>query len=164
MDELPDTLIAAVTLFADEQHCFDLLKSVRWPDTIRCPRCGSVLEKGGDVRTMVVLDRSGATLQTEIKKNVAVGSKLYTDELGSYKRLRHWYSHHAVCHEDGGYIDGRATTNDLEGYWSILKRCTRGTYIAPDPHHLHRYLSETEFRYNTRLLKDGERFIEAPGS
>ena len=29
------------------------------------------------------------------------------------------------------------------------------------PHHLHRYVSEFEFRYNTRKLSDGERIAEA---
>jgi hypothetical protein len=53
--------------------------------------------------------------------------------------------------------------NDLENFWSLLKRGIKGTYIAVEPFHLFRYLDEPVFLYNNRAKKDhfvgdGERF------
>jgi hypothetical protein len=38
----------------------------------------------------------------------------------------------------------------VEGAFSIFKRGMRGVYQHCREHHLHRYLAEFEFRYNTR--------------
>lgn len=34
----------------------------------------------------------------------------------------------------------------------------KGTYVAPRPQHLQRYVEEEVFRFNARAMKDGERF------
>ena len=40
--EFPQTLHEAVKYFAEADHSFKFLKSIRWPDgVVRCPRCGS---------------------------------------------------------------------------------------------------------------------------
>ena len=41
-------------------------------------------------------------------------------------------------------------TNGLENFWSLLKRCIRGTYVSVEPFHLFRYLDEQAFRFNER--------------
>jgi len=58
--------------------------------------------------------------------------------------------------------DGRlASTNTVEGYFSILKRGVYGTFHHVGKQHLHRYLSEFDFRYNPREVTDGERVLNA---
>jgi hypothetical protein len=57
---------------------------------------------------------------------------------------------------------GTAHASGLENYWSLLKWCIKGTYIAIAPFHLNRYLAEQEFRYNERCMKAGARFAIAP--
>ena len=52
-------------------------------------------------------------------------------------------------------------TNTVEGFFSILKRGIMGVYHNVSRRHLHRYLSEFEFRYNTRQIEDGERTARA---
>ena len=52
-------------------------------------------------------------------------------------------------------------TNTVEGFFSILKRGIIGVYHHVGKQHLHRYLSEFDFRYNSRDTKDGERAILA---
>src|SRR5437773_3229636 len=38
----PETLHDAIKYFANENHAFDFMRSIRWPDGIvKCPRCGS---------------------------------------------------------------------------------------------------------------------------
>jgi hypothetical protein len=49
------------------------------------------------------------------------------------------------------------STNTIEGYFSILKRGINGVYHHVGKQHLHRYLSEFDFRYNSRHIEDGER-------
>jgi transposase-like protein len=120
-----------------------------------------LLQRGGDVQTRVVRDREKETLHREIKSTVAPGAKLFTDDLRSYNGLKPFYRHRTVNHTGHSYVDGEAYTNNLEGYWSHLKRCIRSTYISVDPHHLPKYLNEQQIRWNTRTLTDGDRFIEA---
>jgi hypothetical protein len=48
----------------------------------------------------------------------------------------------------------------VEGYYSIFKRGMKGVYQHCAEKHLHRYLSEFDFRYSNRValgVNDGER-------
>jgi len=44
-----------------------------------------------------------------------------------------------------------------ESFFSILKRGVYGSFHHISKEHLHRYLSEFDFRYNARDVDDGER-------
>lgn len=70
-----------------------------------------------------------------------------------------------VKHRVGEYsrVDGNTIihTNTVEGYFSILKRGINGVYHHVGRKHLHRYLSEFDFRYNSREVTDGERVLAA---
>jgi hypothetical protein len=55
-----------------------------------------------------------------------------------------------VKHSAKEYVRGDVTTNTVEGYFSIFKRGMKGVYQHCDEKHLHRYLAEFDFRYNTR--------------
>src|SRR6266850_7705476 len=38
----PETLHDAIKYFANDDHAFDFMRSIRWPDgVVKCPRCGS---------------------------------------------------------------------------------------------------------------------------
>ena len=52
-------------------------------------------------------------------------------------------------------------TNGLENFWSLFKRCIKGTHISVEPYHLFRYLDSECWRFNNRILDDGERFMLA---
>ena len=57
-------------------------------------------------------------------------------------------------------VDHIITTNTVEGYYSIFKRGMKGVYQHCAEKHLHRYLSEFDFRYSNRValgVNDGER-------
>jgi transposase-like protein len=117
-----------------------------------------ILERGGEVRTIVVPSRKKKVLQGEIKKHVAAGAALYTDFLLSYDGLASDYAHQVVDHAVE-YVKGRVHTNGLENFWSLLKRGIGGTYVSVEPFHLFRYLDEQAFRYNNRKDKsDADRF------
>ncbi len=85
-----------------------------------------------------------------------------TDSLRSYDGLKDAYIHETINHALA-YVRGNVHTNSLENFWSLLGRTLQGTYVACEPFHLERYLDEQAFRFNTRHLKDGERFVKALG-
>jgi len=128
-----------------------------------------VLERDGEVRTKVIPDTKKGTVQAEVRANVKPGTLVCTDALKSYEGLAPDYVHEAVDHAVE-YVRGNCHTNGLENYWSLLKRCIRGTYVSVEPFHLFRYLDEENFRYNERkhpsgtVKTDGERFINVTGS
>jgi transposase-like protein len=109
---------------------------------------------------MVVSDRQRETLQRQIRKHVEPGASVYTDCLPSYEGLESDYVHKMIDHAKG-YVEGRVHTNGIENFWSVLKRCLNGTYIAVAPFHLCRYLDEQTFRFNKRKGTDQTRFLEA---
>jgi ISXO2-like transposase domain len=75
-----------------------------------------------------------------------------TDESNVYAGVGwNFASHETVCHSAKEYVRGEVHTNTVEGYFSILKRGVYGVYQHVSEAHLKRYLSEFDFRYNTRI-------------
>lgn len=111
-------------------------------------------------RTKVVPNVKRATLTPEIRKNVVPGSEVFTDALPSYADLQDAYTHAVIDHAEC-YAKGKIHTNGLENFWSLFKRCVKGTHVSVEPFHLFRYLDEESFRFNTRKLTDGIRFLRA---
>ena len=55
-----------------------------------------------------------------------------------------------VDHGKGEYVREDAYSNTVESVFAILKRGVYGTFHHVSEAHLHRYLAEFDFRYNTR--------------
>ncbi len=68
-------------------------------------------------------------------------------------------SHATVNHSAGEYIrtGGFHHTNTVESHFALLKRGFYGTFHNISEAHLGRYLTEFDFRANTRHLTDAER-------
>ena len=111
------------------------------------------------VRTMPLESIRRHKLQPLVMENIEDGSTVYTDALKSYDNLGVYYQHQVIDHAEK-YVDGQIHTNGLENYWSLLKRCIRGTYVSVEPFHLFRYLDEQAFRFNERSSTDASRFAE----
>ncbi|MBA2301140.1 MAG: IS1595 family transposase [Acidobacteria bacterium] len=117
-----------------------------------------ILQRDGQVRTVVVENRKKKALQAEVHAHVEAGAALYTDALLSYDGLANKYAHQVIDHAVK-YVDGQVHSNGLENYWSLLKRGIAGTYVSVEPFHLFRYLDEQAFRYNNRKdMGDFDRF------
>jgi transposase-like protein len=124
-----------------------------------------LLERHGEgghsrVKAKVVPNVKRKTLSPEAKKHVEEGSEVFTDALKSYSDLGEAYVHQVIDHAES-YAKGKVHTNGLENFWSLLKRSIKGTYVSVEPFHLFRYLDEQSFRFNTRKLSDGVRFLQA---
>jgi len=116
-----------------------------------------LLERHGEVRTMVVPATTRAELQPRVRRHVEEGSSVYSDSHPGYDELENEYVRGVINHAER-YVDGLIHTNGLENYWSLLKRTIKGTYVSVEPFHLFRYLDEQAFRFNSRRGNDGERF------
>jgi len=116
-----------------------------------------MLERGGNVLTMVVDNRKKRELQKHVREHVEAGSAIFSDELKSYDGLEADYQH-AVINHAVEYANGNVHTNGMENFWSLVKRGLHGTYISVEPFHLFRYLDEQAYRFNNRKVEDFDRF------
>jgi transposase-like protein len=121
-----------------------------------------LLERHGEVRTLVVDNTRRRTLQPVVHAHVEKGTAVFTDALASYNGLSPSYVHSVIDHAEC-YVKGNIHTNGLENYWSLFKRCIKGTHISVEPFHLFRYLDAEAFRYNNRKVDDGDRFVKVLG-
>ena len=110
-----------------------------------------MLERGGQVRAMPIRGAEKKVLHGHIRNEVEKGSTIYTDEWKAYKGLK-GYTHEAVKHSAGEYVNGMAHTNGIESFWALMKRGYIGTHHWWSIKHLHRYVSEYAYRHNTRSL------------
>ena len=121
----------------------------------------AMVERGGRVKAMHVERIHGGNLKRELRENVERGARVMTDEAKYYKRLGRQFTHETVNHSAKEYARGDVTTNTVEGFFSLIKRGVYGTFHSVSKHHLHRYVSEFEFRYNTRKMEDSQRTLAA---
>lgn len=109
------------------------------------------------IRAIVLSREDGDTLIGEIRRRVAPGAEVYTDEARAYEGLARTHAHAAIDHSRA-YVAGNVHTNGMENFWSLLKRSLGGTYVAVAPFHLTRYVAEQVFRFNQRKGSDADRF------
>jgi transposase-like protein len=109
----------------------------------------------GQARSMVVDDLKAATLAPIVRENVAKEARLMTDEASYYTLLGREFAEHGVVHHgQQEYVsknDRTIHTNTIEGYFSVFKRGMKGVYQHCGKKHLHRYLAEFDFRYNSGI-------------
>ena len=140
----------------------------------------TLVERGGSSRSFHVDGNRIADIAPILRANLSREANLMTDEHASYIKLgTEFASHEAVNHKRDEYVrywnevtgelrpDGKPlvattviTTNTVEGFFSVFKRGMKGTYQHCAEKHLHRYLSEFDFRYSNRIalgVTDGER-------
>ncbi|MGC2161219.1 MAG: IS1595 family transposase [Silvibacterium sp.] len=115
---------------------------------------GMLDRESRQVRAKVIPNVSREVLQNEILRQVEKGSRVYTDKWASYDTLAaQEYIHETVTHVDE-YVRGEIHTQGIENFWALLKRGLKGTYVAVEPFHLDRYVTEQVFRFNNRATKD----------
>jgi hypothetical protein len=159
---LPPIGGADKTVEADETYFHTIPKAELMPKTgkrgrragVRRPGHRAVLalvERGGKARTFHIANADQNTVSKIMRENVARETRIHTDESHIYNVVPWQFSkHETIKHSDKEYVRGDVTTNTVEGYFSIFKRGMKGIYQHCGEKHLHRYLAEYDFRYNTR--------------
>ena len=78
---------------------------------------------------------------------------LITDELPAYhgigKKMRHASINHKVA-----YVDGPIHTNNMEGFWALLKRAWYGQHHHYSRKYLPLYIAEACYKFNVRKARD----------
>ena len=106
-------------------------------------------DRNGKVAGTVVRDTDSGTLHSVINANVRKGTQIYTDSNPAYHKLE-GYPQEEVCHSVGEYVRGKAHTNGIESFWSLLKRGYIGTFHHMSPKHLQKYVNEFASRQSMR--------------
>ena len=101
-----------------------------------------------EVSAQPLKSTSAPAMQGFVMANVERGATAYTDDHGSYHGLP--LEHESVKHSVGEYVRGKAHTNGIESFWSLLKRGYYGTFHYMSEKHLHRYVNEFAVRHNRR--------------
>ena len=119
----------------------------------------ALVERGGEVRSFHVTNVNSKTLRPLIVKTTSRKSYLMTDESPVYPKTGDEFAGHGtVNHSAKEYVRGGFWyTNTVESYFALIKRGVYGNFHNVSEAHLHRYLSEFDFRYNTRAMSDAER-------
>ena len=136
-----------------------------WPKRQRSKKTPvfGMVERGGRIHRRVIADVSGKTLKDSIRECVDKRATISTDQLRAYRGIGRDFKggHISVNHTIKQYVLGNASTNTAESSFAILKRGLHGIYHAVSKKHLHRYVGEFDFRWNTRRMNDGERTVAA---
>jgi transposase-like protein len=133
--------------------------------TSKTPVIGIVERATKQVRAKVVSlpGEKGSTLlklflTPYIEKVVVNGATVITDDFKGYSVLDdddEPYTHLSVNHSAKEYSDGNGThTNNIENFWSILKRGIIGVYHKTSVKYLQRYVNEACYRRNNRSNPD----------
>lgn len=117
-----------------------------------------LLSRSGRVSTQVVEHADGKTLKPIINNRVDRKSVIVSDGFGAYSGLNKKYrGHEVVNHEKDEYVRGAYHTNNIEGFWSLVKRGIVGQYHKITRKYLQNYLDEFSFKYN---FKGEEKIFE----
>lgn len=117
-----------------------------------------MIQRNGIVRSMKVKDVKGETLKPLIYQHVESGATIMSDEWFAYRGLSVVYNHNTCDHGAYQYVNGDCYTNNMECYWSHVKRSIIGTFHSVSRKHMDRYCYEFDFRYNTRHITEKARF------
>ena len=130
-----------------------------------------MIERNGKVKATKINDTKANTLKTEIYNTVKEHSLIITDELNAYKNISNSYNHQSVNHSAGEYVkefvfenrkSGRQAykihTNNIENFWSHMKRGIYGIYHFITEKHSQAYIGEFQYRWNSKDSNEGERF------
>ncbi len=117
-----------------------------------------MVEREGRARTIKVQDASGGTLRPLMLKNIDVQkARLVTDGNPAYGRIKDYLPHDMIDHEVE-YVRDDVHTQNVDGYWSLLRRGVYGVFHHFSEGHLPQYLNEFEYRFNRRKMSDEDRF------
>jgi transposase-like protein len=121
------------------------------------PPVFGMIQRAGEVVIRMLADVKQKTIGPLVKKTIAPGSVVSTDEYDIYHRLPAWGStHQTVCHATGEFArdddgDGfcEVHVNTMEGFWSLLRSWLR-PHRGISQEKLPLYLGFFEFVHNVR--------------
>lgn len=158
-EEVPDTFVGRVEM--DETYIggqrknkklhIRRIKAKSGHGTDKLPIVGLFSRESGQVVVHVEPRKLNiAFVRATIRRQVVRGSAVYTDGFKMYRGI--WadgYIHRFVDHDGGEYVRGDIHTNNIEGFWGILKR-KMGCIGGMRRNRLHLFVGEIAWRFNHR--------------
>lgn len=93
-------------------------------------------------------------MRSTIEMRVARGARILTDGLSMYEKFAEsGYVVESVNHDAGEYVRGDVHTNNIEGFWGIMKR-RMGCIGGMRRDRLHLFAKEFAWRFNHRSESD----------
>lgn len=119
---------------------------------------GAIRRKGA-MRAEVTKDASALSHKNFVWKNISTkNTRLMTDNANRFSRIAMPYAREAVNHSKNEYARGDVHVNNIENFWSHVKRSISGTHRRVSTKHLQSYLDGFVFHYNN-AGSDKERFL-----
>jgi hypothetical protein len=114
------------------------------------------ISRKGNVVARVIGSADARTLAGFVRNMVDTEKieLLATDEKQDYNYVDKDMPHEAVHHSEGEYVRGVVHTNDIESFWSLVKRGVVGSFHHVSKKYLPLYLNEFSFRFNSRKDPD----------
>ncbi len=115
-----------------------------------------MIQREGKAYFKLIKSTGKWALLEQIENHINTDSKIITDELGGYSQLRKLgYGHATVKHSALEFVrksafDIKIHTNNIESFWSGLKRGIYGVYRHVSNKYLQAYVDEYAWRYNNR--------------
>jgi transposase-like protein len=127
----------------------------------------SAVQRDGKIRRRVIANITGENVGEFLKDTVHGDAAIVTDQLNTYPHATKGFKggHHSVNHAADEYARTdeasglRVHTNTAEASHSLLKRGIVGVWHRISAKHLHRYLANADFLWNTRRMSDGDRVL-----
>ena len=118
-----------------------------------------LVERDGEARSFHVASVTARSIRRVLVANVSRKSHLMTDGANVYIGVGVEFANQgSTDHAHGEYVrEGGIHSNSAESYFAILKRGIYGSFHSISEAHMHRYLTEFDFRYSTRKVSDVER-------
>jgi len=152
--EAADETPLSGTVEADETYIGGKYDKRRKRNRYDKPAVFGVIERDGKARTCHMPKVTLKNVVNKIKDNVSIEAPaIYTDEsrfYGTTAGCIQNHNHETVNHSAKEWVRGDVHTCTIDGYWGLLKRGIIGSFHQISIKHLHRYLSEFQFRWNHR--------------
>ena len=115
------------------------------------PVFGMIERETGRVHVKHLSSVNRFNIRREIEAVVSPEAKMMTDESNLYSYLtKKGFKHEIVIHTGKEWVRGDCHTQGIDGFWSLLKRGIIGSFHQVSIKHLNRYISEFQFRFNSR--------------
>ena len=115
-----------------------------------------LVERGGKARTFHMPEVTKGNVIDKIKDSVSIkADAVFTDDSMRYAAMpANVKRHESVNHSAHEWVRGDVHTGTIDGYWGLLKRGVIGSFHQISVKHLHRYLSEFQFKWNHRKAQN----------
>lgn len=142
-----------------KEHRLD--RRLRYVQTGKREVVVALRQRGGNTITNV-FKTEHASVET-IQKQVVNGSIIYADEATSWDVLHAQYTTKRINHSEC-YSNGEACTNQVESFFSRLRRAEIGTHHSIAGPYLEAYADEMAWREDNRRVSNGVLYLMAVNS